>query len=176
MNIRPATPNDAHQIRLTALENNQTKEIADGTGFYEMPIPTEERYQTKIADNPLALVAEENDKIVGFVLGYTDTLLYSLGVDRMMSEYLSDKRKPFALIEAIAVKRDLQGSGTGEALFVRVIEQAENLKIPTLWCNIVHKPIKNKRSVPLVEKHGFVFIEELEVPEIGITFGIYKRG
>lgn len=175
MNIRPAKAPDVHQIGTIALENNQTKEIADGTGFYEMPIPEEEKYKTRIADNPLALVAEENAEVIGFVLGYTDTLLYSLGVDRMMSEYLADKPRPFALIEAIAVKRGLQGGGTGEALFAKVIEQAESLGIPTLWCNIVHKPIKNKRSVPLVEKHDFTFVEELEVPEIGITFGIYRR-
>jgi len=173
--IRKANTQDAASIKSIAEENTEVGNTATGMGFYEMPELSIEEHEKRIKDNNLAIVAEINDGVIGFVLGYTNEMLYKINTDPYLTKYLSDKPKPFALITELAVRKKLQGEGIGKALFARILEEVKIIGINTIWGDIVHKPVKNKRSPSLLKSFGFHLDSEFEAPEIGITFGMYKK-
>lgn len=124
-------------IRLAKLDDckaccelSQIKELACADGSY-----ISKNYFEKMVDkDKMFFVAEENDKIVGFVLG----------------EPMKDN---LAFMSLLTVDKSKRGKGVGKKLLTKFEEQCSNKKLNPI---IFYAPKFNENTIAFYNKQGYI--------------------
>lgn len=175
MLIRKASPSDAKEIRKITLTLNINRDSKEKTGFVEFKVPTEKDYIKRILKNDFFYVTEENNKIIGFISGYSDYFLSELKIRDEIIDFIEERKiKPYIYCEQLAVIDEYTNKGLGTRLQKILIEDAKKNKYKVMFGAVSHFPFKNKIIIDLIKQLGFILIDEITIQE-RLIFGIYEK-
>ena len=157
--IRPIRPDDHPDI--LALNAAWVHFLAplDADGLEEMEA---------IAD--VACVAEDDGKVVGFIIALGDGKSY----ESPNYAFFEDRYERFLYIDRIVIHADAQGKGVGNALYEAVFAQARDAHIPLVTCEVDIDP-PNDGSLAFHKRMGFVEVGELHIRDASKTVSLQVR-
>ena len=170
MEIRKAVAQDASGIAEVARSVRYRAGEADPNQGYLVFVGTPGEYAARLASNNTSYVADEDGRILGFLLmsrsaGDTATHTEADGVEAMVFG------QGALLVDQIGVCPDARGRGIAAHLFDRMMG---NLKPTRLTASIMHGPICNRRSTGFFSgKQGFKCIGEYHEGH-GFLWGVYE--
>ena len=174
MDIRQGTIQDVTAVRalICALTVDRTDIVT--TGFVEYPLPHEEAFTLLCADNPLFLVAEVEDTIAGFFLGFTNDRLALRENLNVAEQRIFSLFNHFVYGELMGVASQYQQQGLAQDIFERVFDYMREEGYIHFFGCVVHAPLANFASLKLMERTGQELVEEV-IANDGLVFGIYKK-
>ncbi len=179
MLIREATLDDIPAIldiqKQIGPENPRAKE----RGFIALEIKEEKLVSLFNDDEVIKLVAIENNKVIGYFIGYPMDRLKAIFEEwhQLLSEKLADKDvNPHDTFyhEYIGVNPDYKG--VGGKLIKEISSRASKLGFTHIICEIQHEPVLNTGSIGFHTHMGFRNIGE--IPYVGAfrrLWGIYLK-
>jgi len=156
----------------------KSRDLGKTTGFYNYFL-TENQYFNRIA-SPFFFVAENQDGLEGFCMGYDSEFLRALTEKEkelrgdVILNCLLELNPPWVYVDQFAVREPGTVTGSLIAYNLRnsVIDETRKANIHSILGAVVHKPWENTSAVKFVKKSGFQLQQEVESK--GILFGIYQ--
>ncbi|MCE3255023.1 MAG: Acetyltransferase domain [Rickettsiaceae bacterium] len=181
MKIEFATLEDALPIlailkeNLIDFNNQDAAEASSRKGFLVRNIEKEE-IDKVISDhkNSIALVAKEQDEILGYLLATRLEQLSEIlkkGILPCLSEKQIKSLDKIIYYRQIAVKPGVKN--IGRALIGRFLQEAFLRGYESVICRIIHEPVNNQRSISFHQKFGFSLIDT--IAENSLVAGVYIR-
>lgn len=171
MFIRKAKLSDAEAVYRLSCDLNISRDSKKPSGFVEYPDIGVVGFRERIKRNPHFLVAEENDRLVGFVSGFTHSRLAKLPSfkEDEIASHLLKKFDAFLYIDQLAVHPEFQRS----KIALRLGQELLNKTKRTLFSAVATHPHDNIPSRSLLEASGFSKSHDLDA--YGLKFAIYKK-
>jgi uncharacterized damage-inducible protein DinB/ribosomal protein S18 acetylase RimI-like enzyme len=144
MHIRLARIEDAEAVSAIAESVRYRAGEADARRGYLVYVGTPAEYRTRIANSGVCYVAEENGKVVAFLLmsrqGAVSTATH-LGVGAVAERMFAEDA---LLVDQIGVSAEDRGKGYGPALYDRMML---DLSPQRMTAAIMHHPLRNEKSI-----------------------------
>ena len=144
MLIRLARIEDAEAVAEIAESVRYRSGEADATCGYLVYVGTPSEYRARIADSGICYVAEEENRVVAFLLmsrtGAVNTATH-LGVGAVAERMFAEDA---LLVDQIGVGPQARSRGFGPAMYQRMLE---DLKPHRITASIMHFPLRNEKSI-----------------------------
>jgi len=111
------------------------------------------RFHSLFEMSAQTIVAEQDDSVVGFLMGFADGSPY----DSVNYRWFSDRLKRFFYIDRIVVSEDTRGSGIGRAFYARIESWARGTGLHWLAAEMNLEPA-NTASLAFHAKQEFVAV------------------
>lgn len=174
---RVATIDDISSI--VNIANLSRKKESNNHGFLTYVL-SEERYVKRL--NDFFIVAEANNKILGFHLGYSMTTLKELIAGdevwhikpeiEQAFNFMGDEN--FIFCDQIAVLAEHKHQGVGVMLMQAISQTMKTQNIDRQVAYIMHEPDNNTVSQKFSLQIGFKFIKPIKLPDNTI-WGMYIK-
>lgn len=174
--VRIANQRDIAEIieimQMNLLKNKNTENAASKAGFLRGEYSAD-YFAKAIADFPkqIALVAIQNDKIVGYSIGQSFDLVEQSIFDNLRS--FCDVNKNNFYHRQIAKLPNTKG--VGMALVTKLIEQLRQEKYEATLCMIAEKPLKNQASITFHQSQNFTRAGEFYDSARNLDFGVFYQ-
>jgi len=171
--VRRATPDDAGAIRRIA-ESLRYAPPGSEKGFL-VHIRSEGGYRSILEISKHSVVAEEDGRIVGFLLVHTMAELEKLaagvpGRDEVVRYVLELGDTLAVYADQIGVSLDARSRGIGQSLAETMAKEHPNAHF---LAAIMHQPARNGVSLRLAQRNGWTL--RTEIPENEFIWGIYEK-
>jgi predicted GNAT superfamily acetyltransferase/uncharacterized damage-inducible protein DinB len=171
MQIRKATPADAHAIAAIAESVRYQPHSADPTRGYLVFVGTPDEYAARLEGNNTSYVAEREGQVVAFLLtsfSSEDTATHTEGAEVMERIFGHGS----LLVDQIGVGSAARGLGAAQQLHQQMLSDVAPERMTAC---IMHWPLRNQRSIGFFEgKSGYRCIGEYHEGN-GFLWGIYER-
>ena len=178
MLIRPAAKKDVPYITKLADSIKIDYKNPQKNGFL-VYVLNKSKYGIRQEVSKFFYVAEENKKIIGFLMCYDNFTLEELLKNKELNHedsicnFILNQKGPYIFGDQIGISNNKTSQGVGLGLINKLIEDMKKEDIKTMYVCILHKPVFNKASFNFCKKIGFKKVAEITNSDKHI-WGIYK--